>query len=150
MKSKETKPAVGNVDIKDYILDTNPSEQVKVSKPLSPYRVLLQTSSDFIIIRKKARSERELVVLISENLFYFREKGIVEEITRDKLQAFLKDLRGESIPLEQVLWLPRLSKNTAEELFSVITNPSLMPAPLSLGRASKRLCGRCLRRSYCM
>jgi hypothetical protein len=116
MSTNEIAPAV---DIKDYILVNKPSEYEKAA---SPYHVLLQTSSDFIVSRKKVKSERELVILISENLFYFREKGIVEEVTPGKLRTFLKDLRDDSIALDQVLWLPTLSLKYVERLINIITN----------------------------
>lgn len=117
MNSKETKPTV---DIKDYLLDASPGEYVKAS---SPYEVLLQTASDFIISRKKAKSERELVILISESLFYFKEKDKVEEVTPEKLRAFLRDLRGDDfIALDNVRWLPKLNKNSISRLIDIITN----------------------------
>ena len=87
---------------------------------------LLQTASDFIISRKKGKIERELVILASEELFYFKEKERVEKVTAEKLQTFLRDLRGFYIALDQVLWLPSLSKDSVSCLMSIITRPSYL------------------------
>ena len=111
------------VDIKDYLLTDNPSASVQAEAD-SPYQVLLQNASDFIISRKKGKIERELVILASENLFYFKEKEKIGEVTSGKLQAFLKDLRGHSIVLDQVKWLPTLNKYEIGRLMSIITNPT--------------------------
>jgi len=107
------------VDIKDYLLDKIGGEFVK---PAGLYKVLLQTDTDFIVTRKRARGEREMAVLISEGLFYFREKSKVEDITHDKLCTFLKDLGGDAIKLEQVAWLSALNSHSIQCVISVITN----------------------------
>ena len=122
MSSNETTPTV---DIKDYLLDKSPGEYVQ-AKAGSPYQVLLQTASDFIISRKKGKVEQELVILVSENLFYFKEKEQVEEVTVGKLQTFLRDLRGFYITLEQVLWMPALNKDCICRLMGVISNPTYL------------------------
>ena len=111
------------VDIKDYLLDKSPGDYVY---PANPYQVLLQTESDFIISRKKGRIERELVILISEGLFYFKEKDKIEEVTHERLKVFLRDLRGTCITLDQVLWLPKLCKDGISRLMGIITNPTFI------------------------
>ena len=110
-----------SANIKDYLLDKSPGEYVKAA---SPYQVLAQTASDFIVSRKKGRSEKVLAILISEGQFYFREKEMVEEVTPEKLQAFLRDLRGLSIKLDQVLWLRALDKDSIGRLMNVIQSPT--------------------------
>jgi len=123
MNSNETKTkeATAVIDINDYRLDKKPNEYVKAA---SPYKVIFQNSSDFIISRKKGRIDKELVVLISEGLFYFKDKDKIEEVTPEKLKTFLRDLRGLYITLDQVLWLPALSKDGISRLINVITNPT--------------------------
>jgi len=111
------------VDIKDYLLDKKPAEYVQAA---SPYHVLFQNASDFIISRKKGRAEKELVVLISEGLFYFKEKENVEEITQERLKTFLRDLRDFHVTLDQVLWLPKLCKNSISRLINIISNPTFI------------------------
>jgi hypothetical protein len=122
MNSQETNTTPA-VDIKDYLLDKSPGDYAMAS---GPYQVLLQTASDFIISRKKGRIEKELVVLISEGLFYFKEKDKIEKVTTERLQTFLRDLRGLCITLEQVLWLPKLNKDGIHRLMDIITNPTLI------------------------
>ena len=109
------------VNIKDYFLD---KDLKAYSKAVCSYDVVLQNNTDFIISRKTAKSARELVILISQGLFYFKEgkAGGIEEVTLSKLKAYLKDLKDESIALNQVLWLPDLNKHTIDRLEKIISN----------------------------
>ena len=109
------------VNIRDYFLDKDPQAYAKAA---SSYEVVLQNNTDFIISRKTAKTERELVILISQGLFYFKEArgGGIEEITLSKLKTYLRDLKDDSITLSQVLWLPELSKDTTERLMNIISN----------------------------
>ena len=109
------------VNIKDYFLDKDPKSY---SKAVCSYEVLLQNNTDFIISRKTAKMDRQLVILVSQGMFYFKEgkSGLIEEVTLTKLKAYLKDLRDDSIALEQVLWLPVLGKDTVEHLEKIISS----------------------------
>ena len=109
------------VNIKDYFLDSGPAAYAKAS---SSYEVVLQNNTDFIIARKTTTSARELVILISQGLFYFKEtrNGNVEEVTLGKLKSFFRELKDDSIKLDQVLWLPEIHKESIERLEMVISN----------------------------
>jgi len=111
------------VNIEDYMLNKSPSEYVK-AESISPYKVILQNSRDFIVARKKGKVEKELVVLISKGLFYFKQKERVEEITIERLQTFLKDLGDFCITLDKVAWMRKLNKDAIGRLMDIITNPS--------------------------
>lgn len=53
--------------LQDYIID------VEAAKPkVSGYDVVLQNNSDFIIRRKTAKLEQDLVVLVSKDLYYLK------------------------------------------------------------------------------
>jgi hypothetical protein len=118
----ELKEKTSMVNIQDYLLNESPT---KSTKP-QPYEVILQNETDFIISHKKAKSEMELVILISEGLFYLRDKktGNIEPIDIGKIKAFLRGLGNESIALNEVKWLPSLSKDTAKKLETIIFNPA--------------------------
>jgi len=115
---------IPSVDINDYILAKSPEPDKYIQD--SPYQVLFQNNSDFIISRKKGRVEKELVILVSENLFYFKENDNVEKVTFELLKIFLKDLRRSHISLEQVLWLPSLNRDNINHLINIITNPTFL------------------------
>jgi hypothetical protein len=108
------------IDIKDYLLN----EQQSLSRTAkdSPYTVLLQTDSDFIIARKKGKSVKELVILLSEEVFYFKNKTEIEKITESRLNAFLRDLGNDFIALDQVLWLQRLDRDLIRRLLVIIND----------------------------
>ena len=116
-----TNVATSDVNIRDYFLDKDLSVYTKTT---GSYEVVLQNNTDFIISRKTAKTDKELVILISQSLFYFKEvkSGNIEEITLSKLKAYLRDLKEDSIPLDQVLWLPELNKYTVERLDRIISN----------------------------
>jgi len=109
------------VNIRDYFLDKNPKAYAKAA---SSYEVVLQNNTDFIITRKTSTTARELVILISQGLFYFKEPkgGSIEEVTMTKLKSYFRDLKDDSITLSQVLWLPELNKDTFDRLEKVISS----------------------------
>jgi hypothetical protein len=119
--------SVNTVDIRDYLLDLNPGTINKAQSAADAFEVILQNNTDFIISRAMAKSARELVILISQGLFYFRDKksGIVEDVTLDKLKAFIKGLGEENIKLSEVLWLPALGKDTIERLVNIISDEDI-------------------------
>ena len=116
------------VDINDYLLDKSPAVYAETA---NPYQVRLQNSCDFIISRKKGRVERELVILVSEGLFYFKEKDKIDEVTHGRLKTFLRELQGASITMEQVLWMPLLNKDSIIRLMDVVTNPVYLEMALA-------------------
>ena len=109
------------VNIRDYFLDKDLAAYYKAS---GSYEVLLQNNTDFIIARKTKKTDKELVILISQGLFYFKEAkgGSIEEVTFSKLKSYFKDLNYDCIELNQVLWLPKLDKYTIERLEKIISN----------------------------
>ena len=116
-----TATVIPGVNIKDYFLDKNPKAYAKAA---SSYEVVLQNNTDFIISRKTSTTARELVILISQGLFYFKETrgGSIEEVTLSKLKTYFRDLKDDSIKLDQVLWLPEIHKESIERLEKVISN----------------------------
>jgi len=109
------------VNIRDYFLDKDPKAFAKAA---SSYEVVLQNNTDFIITRKTSTTARELVILVSQNLFYFKETrgGAIEEVTMSKLKSYFRDLKDDSIKLDQVLWLPEIHKESIERLEKIISN----------------------------
>jgi hypothetical protein len=116
MKPQETTSAV---NIQDYLLDESPTAFATTN----PYIVLHQDKTDFIISQKKSKIEKQLVVLMSQGLFYLKDsKGKIEELTVGKLKSFLRDLGDGSIILDQVHWLKALCRHNAERMYSIITS----------------------------
>ena len=57
------------VSLKDYIIDMK-SAAVKGS---AQYEVVLENNTDFIIKRRTATTDRELVILVSKGLYYIKD-----------------------------------------------------------------------------
>ena len=120
-----TAALISGVNIRDYFLDKDPKAYAIAA---SSYEVVLQNNTDFIITRKTSTTARELVILISQGLFYFKETrgGAIEEITLSKLKSYFRDLKDDSIKLDQVLWLPELHKESIERLERVISSEAFV------------------------
>jgi hypothetical protein len=126
-KAMDTSIKTPEVDIRDYFLDKSSGANKKTSA-LDAFEVVLQNNTDFIIARTTAKSIKELVVLISQGLFYFKEKkrGKIEDVTFDGVKTFIKGLRDDSIALDQVLWFPALNKESVNRLINVITDDTFI------------------------
>ena len=76
--------------LQDYIID------VEAAKPkVSGYDVVLQNNSDFIIRRKTAKLEQDLVVLVSKDLYYLKnvKTGAVESLSESTAHSSGTPLR---------------------------------------------------------
>jgi len=105
------------VNIKDYILDLATENTPSVS-----YEIVLQNNTDFIISRSTAKTKRELVILISQGLYYIKDdKKRITQITLATLKTFLKDLKT-NLKLEQVYWMPIVTKDSAEKIEQIISD----------------------------
>ena len=54
--------------IQDYILNSIPAKQ-----PTIKYEVVAQNNTDFIVRRTTLKTQRELVILISQGIFYIKD-----------------------------------------------------------------------------
>lgn len=118
------------VNVKDYILPAEELEEiiseqesttkVRRCKPVVDYKLVLENETDFVLRRITSRTERELVILMSQRTFYIKDcvKNTIEMLnfmhynTRresiKKINKFLSDLTGP-IFLDKLYWLDTLS-----------------------------------------
>lgn len=111
------------VSLKDYIIDISENR----AKPAISYEVVLENNTDFIIRRQTSKSYRELVILISQELYYIRDSrnATIDTVNDTSLRNFLRDLRGEYIQFQQVRWIPEISRESIDYILRVITNSTL-------------------------
>lgn len=110
-----------NVHIQDYIIAVG-----QQSAASADYEVVLENNTDFIIARNTASGRRELVILISQGLFYYREKnGKTTPVRQGTIKTFLRGLLNP-LELKEVNWLSGLDKDSANDLEKVIFNQSLV------------------------
>lgn len=116
----ETTPAVA---LKDYIISLPDA----MAKGGANYKVVLMNNTDFIVRRRTQTKERDLVILISQGLYYIKDckSESVEPVTESSLRSFLRDLRDGMLPMEQVHWLKHLCKEATENIMKVISSESL-------------------------
>lgn len=114
------------VKIKDYIIDidkeVNKVTKVKV-KPKVEYALILENDMDFIIRRKSARQEKDLVFLVSQDLFYIKDnktqeiKKIDKSNCRKLVGSFKKDM-DRDITFSKVTWTVNSNINKLCDLLS--------------------------------
>jgi len=119
----ETTAVQAPVSLKDYIIDMNDAK----TKPVVSYEVVLENNTDFIVRRQTQKVQRELVILISQGLYYIREckTGAIDPVTIANLRAFLRDLRDEAVEFDQVHWIGALFKDSADFITTVIGDATL-------------------------
>lgn len=118
-----TMEATQTVALKDYIISLPDS----MAKGGASYEVVLTNNTDFIVKRRTQTKERELVILISQGLYYIRDckNESVDPVTESSLRSFLRDLRDGVLPLEPVHWLKQLCKEAVEHIMKVISSEAL-------------------------
>ena len=111
------------VSLKDYIIDMG---DVAV-KGIAQYEVVLENNTDFIIKRRTATTDRELVILVSKGLYYIKDckTGHIEELKEQSLNSFLRDLKDGMIVLHQVHWLSNLYRESVGLIMQVINDECL-------------------------
>ena len=130
------------VSLKDYIIDLDNAQQ----KSAVTYEVVLENNTDFILRRQTQKVCRELVILVSQNLYYIRDckSGAIDPVTNTSLRSFLRDLKDSFINLQQVNWLGALFKESADFITTVIEDATLSDmcrhnVPVSLEEPKKHV-----------
>ena len=109
--------------MKDYIINLDGAQR----KPTVTYEVVLQNNTDFILRRQTQKIRRELVILVSQGLYYIRDckSGAIDPVTNANLRSFLRDLKDSFISLQQVTWLGAVFKESADFITTVIEDETL-------------------------
>ena len=111
------------VSVKDYIIDLTNAQP----KPAVAYELVLENNTDFILRRQTPKVRRELVILISQSLYYIRDckTGAIDSVTSASLRSFLRDLKDSFISFQQVAWLGAVFKESADFITTVIEDATL-------------------------
>ena len=111
------------VSVKDYIIDLTNAQP----KPAVAYELVLENNTDFILRRQTPKVRRELVILISQSLYYIRDckTGAIDPVTSASLRSFLRDLKDSFISFQQVAWLGAVFKESADFITTVIEDATL-------------------------
>lgn len=111
------------VTLQDYIIDLSGP----AIKAAAEYEVVLENNTDFIVKRRTPKTERELVILISKGLYYIKDckTGGIDPVTEANLRSFLRELKVETLALEQVHWMPHLFYESADAIFRIVSDEVL-------------------------
>lgn len=95
--------------IQDFILDQSIEEinqsatpRKKAAPPKCEYEVIFASGPDFAVRRKTTRTSTVMVVILSKGQTYIKDEsngGVVETLTQDNLQKFLKDAPDNGIDI---------------------------------------------------
>lgn len=117
------------VKVKDYIIDLNKVKESTIThkKSVAPkvdYSLILENDMDFVIKRKTSKTDKDLVFLVSQDLYYIKNNINDTVIQLDmnnykrQISAFLRDMRTW-MNFEKVKW----TKNCyTENLYDMFAN----------------------------
>lgn len=112
-------------NIKDYIIDIEQQrgeQEKKKTISKSEYSIVLENDTDFIINRKSTRIDKDLVFLISQELFYIKDNKsdkvtrLDSDNCRRMINQFQKDM-DKYLKFEKVVWT---QDSETDNLVSVI------------------------------
>lgn len=120
---ESTMEATQTVALKDYIISLPDA----MAKGGASYEVVLTNNTDFIVKRRTQTKERELVILISQGLYYIKDckNESVDPVTESSLRSFLRDLRDGMLSMEPVHWLKHLCKEAVDHIMKVISSEAI-------------------------
>ena len=102
------------LSVKDFVIDISETQQKikqkkiqQKSQVLTTYDVVLQNNIDFVLHRKTATTDKNLVFLISQGTFYIQDNKSkdVETLSEQKLRAFFLPIYHDKFEkLDKVVW----------------------------------------------
>lgn len=109
------------VKVKDFIIDLD--KEVKIAnKNKIEYTLLLENDMDFVINRKSSKSNKDLVFLVSQDLYYIKDNKteIITKLTKDnikiQLSTFSRDME-KWIKFSKVSWTENSNTDRLYDLF---------------------------------
>ena len=120
--------------VKDFIIDLDEIKKdnekknpAKRNKSSVDYSLKLENDMDFVVNRKSSKQDKDLVFLVSQELFYIKDNK-TSEITKlnehnasRNISSFIRDL-NEPIVFQKVKWMKKLWDK--EGMVEVIKNPN--------------------------
>lgn len=124
------------VKVKDFIIDLSKTKEPSVinKKSVAPkvsYSLVLENDMDFVIKRKTSKTDKDLVFLVSQDLYYIKnnvDDTVVQlDISNCKRQisTFLRDM-GMWIIFEKVKWTNDCSTDKLYDIFTDETKKILI------------------------
>lgn len=99
--------------IRDFILDVSELENTTAAKSSKQnkvdYYVKLENDMDFVVNRKSKKSDKDIVFLVSQDLFYIKDNttGVTTKLDsynyRKQISTFFRDM-SEGVSFEKVRW----------------------------------------------
>ncbi|WP_297994067.1 PcfJ domain-containing protein [uncultured Clostridium sp.] len=116
------------VKVKDYIIDLNKVKESTIThkKSVAPkvdYSLILENDMDFVIKRKTSKTDKDLVFLVSQDLYYIKNNINDTVIQLDmnnykrQISAFLRDM-GMWINFEKVKWAENCYTENLYDMFA--------------------------------
>lgn len=124
------------VKVKDFIIDLNQTKEPSVVNkkavtPKATYSLLLENDMDFVIKRKTSKTDKDLVFLVSQDLYYIKnnvDNTVVKLDTQNykrRISVFLRDM-GEWMNFEKVKWTGNCYTENLYNMFTDETRKTLV------------------------
>lgn len=126
---------MSKLSVKDFVIDlekTNKEQKKKVSKTSKyEYKIILENNTDFVLNKKTKTTDKNLVFLISQGVFYIQNnKGSkqIETITEQKLRGFFRQIYNEKFEdFKKLEWwgVNQRTEKKVNQMLNIIDNPSM-------------------------
>lgn len=119
---------MNEVKVKDFIIDMSNINKIQEkgvvgtkNPPKVKYNIVLENDMDFVVKRTTSKTDKDLVFLVSQDLFYIKDnkKNIVQTLngTNNHLKNFLKDIGSENFSgFTEVNWIKYLNVEKLEKV----------------------------------
>ncbi len=119
--------------VKDFVIDipkvkeeVKKKKQVKQEQIETTYSVVLQNNIDFVINRKTSTTDKNLVFLISQGMFYIQnnKNRDVDMLSEQKLRSFFQQIYYEKWDkLDKVIWWKSTPEYLIKQMMKIVHDP---------------------------
>jgi len=123
------------LSVKDFVIDISETQEKVKQKKIkqktlvqTTYDVVLQNNIDFVLHRKTATTDKNLVFLISQGTFYIQDNKSkdVETLSEQKLRGFFQSIYWDKFEiLDRVIWWSGRPESMISEMIKIIKNKDI-------------------------
>lgn len=118
------------VSVKDFVIDISELKTQKTKKKKKPkssveptYDIVIQNNIDFVINRKTATTDKNLVFLVSQSNFYIQDNksGELKTLSKEVLRAFFQSIYWDKFEdLDKVVWWYGSPEKMIEKMMKIV------------------------------
>ena len=123
------------VSVKDFVIDISELKTQKTKKKKKPkssveptYEVVIQNNIDFVLNRKTATTDKNLVFLVSQSTFYIQDNKSeeVKTLSKEVLRAFFQSIYWDKFEdLNKVVWWYGSPEKMIEKMMYIVNDKDM-------------------------